>query len=673
MNRKSASFALLILALVTLACSPCGLFGGGGVPAPTTAVQPTEAPPTKAPAQETPAPPTPTEAPSPEAGPRPGWRMYTNGNYVREIALDDDGILWAATGGGVIAWDVSALASGEAHGYTVLDGLPANDVHTVVACPIPEPRVIVGTDEGLALYDPATDTWEQWTEENSGLENNEVDTLNCDPDSNTLLIGYGWGVGAFNAATEEWQYFTTNDGLVSDWVDEMLVVGGEIWAVSGFGVSVIHADGSITAYDEETSDIPDETVRSIAADADGNIWLAGFDGLTKFRDGVWTQYNSDNVEEFPFLDMFEGVVAAPDGAIWAGNGFGDICQFDPSAETCLVIYDGEDGMVGDLNDLLLDDQGNVYYGGEDGISLFDGSGWQTLVLDELPASNEYDAITQTPDGTIWLGGRFGLQTFSAENPDAAWKHNDMGGYNRVSTFHLGEEGIWIGHGDGASYADYAQFQQSDTWTNLEAVNEPGEGIYGSVEVITEDGSGQVWFGGSGLTVWDGDAYTYYDLLTDEERAQERSPLYVHALLYDGSGVWVSTWGRLFYFDENDEITTWDELPVGGTPYVEALALDPDGNVLLADADRLLRYDGGTFTEMADADDTIKSILVDETGEMLLGLEDQGVSYYDGSEWSSLTTADGLPTNYFGNQSILVDDLGAIWFAGSNGGLARYAP
>jgi len=249
----------------------------------------------------------------------------------------------------------------------------------------------------------------------------------------------------------------------------------------------------------------------------------------------------------------------------------------------------------------------------------------------------------------------------------------MGGYNRVSTFHLGEEGIWIGHGDGASYADYAQFQQSNTWTNLEAVNEPGEGIYGSVAAITEDGSGQVWFGGSGLTVWDGDAYIYYDLLTEEERAQERSPLYVHALLYDGSGVWVSTWGRLFYFDENDEITTWDELPVGGTPYVEALALDPDGNVLLADADRLLRYDGGTFTELADADDTIKSILVEETGEMLLGLEDQGVSYYDGSEWSSLTTADGLPTNYFGNQSILVDDLGAIWFAGNNGGLARYAP
>ena len=34
-----------------------------------------------------------------------GWTQYTNGNYVRDIAVDDDGILWAATGGGVIAWN----------------------------------------------------------------------------------------------------------------------------------------------------------------------------------------------------------------------------------------------------------------------------------------------------------------------------------------------------------------------------------------------------------------------------------------------------------------------------------------------------------------------------------------------------------------------------------------
>jgi streptogramin lyase len=118
---------------------------------------------------------------------------------------------------------------------------------------------------------------------------------------------------------------------------------------------------------------------------------------------------------------------------------------------------------------------------------------------------------------------------------------------------------------------------------------------------------------------------------------------------------------------------WDELPVGGTPYVESMALDTDGRVLLADANRLLTYDGETFAERVEVDDTVMSIFVGETGEIWLGLEDQGVSHYDGSAWSTMTTADDLPTNQFGDESILVDSLGAVWFAGRTGGLARYVP
>ena len=101
-----------------------------------------------------------------------------------------------------------------------------------------------------------------------------------------------------------------DDGLATDWVSQAAVIGEDAWVVSSFGVSVIHADGSITPYLEDESDIPDENVSAVAGDAEGNVWLAAFDGLLKFRDGDWTLYNSDNVEEFPYLDAFEGVVVA---------------------------------------------------------------------------------------------------------------------------------------------------------------------------------------------------------------------------------------------------------------------------------------------------------------------------------------------------------------------------
>jgi ligand-binding sensor domain-containing protein len=660
--------ALLILVLVTLAC-------GGSEPTETPASPPTEAPvlptDTPVPPTETPEPPTPT--PEPEPVVEPGWYIYSNGNYVREIALAG-GTLWAATGGGVVAWD---LASGESFKYTVLDGLPTNDVEAIAVCPMPEPVVFAGTEHGLSIYDPDTDAWDLTTPDNSEMEGTSIDALDCDYDGHALMIGYTWGLNIYSADTDEWLFLDEDDGLVTDWVSQAAVIGDDLWIVSSFGVSTVHADGSVSPYDEDLTNIPDENVSAVAGDADGNVWLAAFDGLLKFRDGAWTLYNSDNVTEFPYLDAFTGVVVASDGTVWVGNTFGDICQFDPVAETCLTIYEGEPGMVGGLYDMIIDDQDRIYYCDDgEGISMFEGGSWETFVLDELPVGNRYEAITQI-DEYVYVGGSFGLQIFPAYEDAGEWVLNDVEGYT-VNTFHHTSEGVWMGHGAGASFYDY----ESGDWINYRKADEAGAGIYdGGARAITVDGSGRVWFGTyNGLTVWDGETYTYYDLLNEEEIAEEQSPRSVNALLFDGANVWVGAYGALFRFDENDEMTRWDEELPGllsfFTPSAQALALDRDGNVLLAIGNRLLEYDveSETFSQVMEAS-SIYSILTTDEGEIWLGLGYDGVAYYDGSAWSLLTTLDGygLPSNHFSGQSILVDDAGTIWFAGDDGGLARYVP
>jgi ligand-binding sensor domain-containing protein len=54
-----------------------------------------------------------------------------------------------------------------------------------------------------------------------------------------------------------------------------------LWIVSSFGSSVIHSDGTVEGFDEDKANIPDESVSSVAGDADGNNWMAAFDGLLK--------------------------------------------------------------------------------------------------------------------------------------------------------------------------------------------------------------------------------------------------------------------------------------------------------------------------------------------------------------------------------------------------------
>lgn len=81
--------------------------------------------------------------------------IFSNPNEVRDTVFFGE-TLWAATLGGVVAWD---LETGASTAYTTLDGLPHIGAHAVTVCNIPEPTLIAATTHGLATYDEVNDSW----------------------------------------------------------------------------------------------------------------------------------------------------------------------------------------------------------------------------------------------------------------------------------------------------------------------------------------------------------------------------------------------------------------------------------------------------------------------------------------------------------------------------------
>lgn len=661
MKNRTFQFSLCILVLV-LAGVACG--GGGKI---------TQAVPTDPPG-------TPTLAPIPTLTPIPtlppavqipqGWYQFTNGNYVREIALNE-GFLYAATGGGAVVWD---LATGEASKYTVLDGFPTNDIQAVAACPIPEMRIIFSTEYGLTLYDPVTGALEQWDSNNSEMDGDDVESLDCDAANTTLYIGYTWGLDIFNAAGKTWKHLDQSAGLATDWVNQVAVVGGDTWVVSSFGVTQIKADGTFVPFTEDLGNIPDDNVAAVVGDANGNVWLAAFDGLLKYSQGEFKVYNSDNTADFPFLGSYTGVVVDSSGMIWAGNYFGTLCQFDPAAEKCIAIYEDLEGMAGGVSDLIISADDDVFFASDDGtgLSLFDGSTWKAFVLDEIAPANQADALAITPDGIMLVGGDFGLRQFPSTAADQPWQEIDLDN-NGASAFCGTAEGMWVGYGGGVSFYDY----DTEAWSSL-ASGDPGQGIAGGTpSALAVDGQGRLWVGTtSGLTVWDGTQYTFYNLLNQKEIDDQWSPRSVYSVLSDGKNVWVGASGALFRFDEADQLTRWDEqfgdLFSIFSPSFYALALEKDGSVLITAGSKLLRYSSDKFSEVYQADSDITTLLVTDGGEWWLATLNNGILHYDGSTWTTFTTADGLPSNHFYTQAILIDNLGTIWFAPQQGGLVRWA-
>lgn len=99
-----------------------------------------------------------------------------------------------------------------------------------------------------------------------------------------------------------------------------------------------------------------------------------------------------------------------------------------------------------------------------------------------------------------------------------------------------------------------------------------------------------------------------------------------------------------------------------------LAVDGNNNIWAGTAVGLGKFDGTTWTSFTTADGLVNNlttcVAVDTSGNIYIGT-DNGVSVFDGgTTWDTLTTADGLISN--GIYYIYVDSDNGVWFASTTG-------
>ena len=106
--------------------------------------------------------------------------------------------------------------------------------------------------------------------------------------------------------------------------------------------------------------------------------------------------------------------------------------------------------------------------------------------------------------------------------------------------------------------------------------------------------------------------------------------------------------------------------------VYAIYGEPDGVMWFGTLGGVSRYDGKEFASFTTEDGLVNnrviSIYVAQEGLLWFGTRGGGVACYDGTVWTSLDTRDGLANNAV--IEILQDRQGDIWF-GTWGGLTRF--
>lgn len=406
---------------------------------------------------------------------------------VFTVVSDHNGYLWAGTTHGLIRYDSHGSVA-YVHDPQDSASLCHNTVNALL-CLDDGKGLLVGTNQGLCLYDPVGDRFERIRacgdlHIRTLLEHN--DSLWVGSSSGLMLLtGYREGFGSCRAQTILDERHVTCSSVA----DGRLYFGtyNRIYAQSGPGEV---REIAIPLLDRWYSNLVCDITPS--PEVPGALLLGTEYGLVRFDPA--TRQSAMLLRDIP-VRCFR---RCSDGSLWIGTDKG-IFVFGPDGRRQHFVH--ESGNAASIPDNVVsqiheDDRGNIWIATDHGICMTTRSGFYTFVpLRSITRSNEglaIRALCKDRDGALWLGGKNGLIRVDAQR--ATWFKADDGSieqrisHNKIRCLYADETGVWIASDGGLDLYEYAR-RRFRRFT----VTEP-TGRYNSSWMygICEDHHGRLW-------------------------------------------------------------------------------------------------------------------------------------------------------------------------------------
>lgn len=603
------------------------------------------------------------------------WRSWTANNFVTALAAHE-GRLYAGGPGSLTVWD---MANGEMiEQYTTANGLPHPRVNAVLVGPNGE--LLAGTDDGLAVLAPGADEWVIYSNAD-GLESDYVTALAVAGDflvvgtkyapeggglyllseangwqtfpnfpsmhdnalrleeggfsvnintilpavENEMWVGTEVGLGRYNAASDEWTRFTTDDGLPSNNIlsifrasDGTILVGTE--------QGVARFDGTRFEAIEQG---PPYGVNGITEDAEGRLYFAGGGGLWRFNpaNNDWQEF-SQNTGDITVYALYGGFLAA-DGKLYFGSDGGGPIVYDGEefnyfyTDDSLVSYAVSRILRASNDELWFIQTGGGY---PDRYSLSEGR-WHEYI--DPPCGCEplaYDA-----NGNLWANewpNSFHIFTPDGQDTRIGPEQGLLEESYVWSVAFAPDGGAWLGTETGVAYFNGER---------VDRIMRAAEAGFASdsVREVFMASDGALWIEAEPTETGSGSVSRFKDGVWEHYSANNGlSPSfnYVTDFAEDANGqLWISTAGDWVYrLVEGQWEQVTGELP---SPYVLAITLAPDGSLWFA--------------------------------------TDSGAAQLNGEDWSDFEQDEDELINAYVND-IYVEPSGAVWFS-TEGGVSRWGP
>jgi ligand-binding sensor domain-containing protein/two-component sensor histidine kinase len=522
-------------------------------------------------------------------------------SVVNDLIQDREGYIWLATGFGLNRFDGLEFEQ-----FFEDNGLSSSQTNTVFEDSYG--RIWVGTIHG-AQYIVGDSAYSYPNLKR--LEYQSVISIFEDSQGGLWFGTESHGVWYYSKNSKLKNY-NINNGLSGNEVRDITQTqNGTLWFATRDGLTQFK-NGIFSSF-HSTDGLPENRIRALAPDPKNEhvLWIGSRNGLTKYDGNVFKNFST---KEGLIDPRIRDLTWQDNGDLWLATE-GGLSRFRNNE---FINYTTKEGLSSDIiYSAITDREGNIWLGTlGGGANLFLGAFFENFNTNTGLANNLVTSITEDSKGNIWVGSYGGgLATLKEE--DFTFNSSLQGlPDSRIYTLYAdSKDRIWIGMRDGLSYLKDGKL------LNLKEENFPFRKVRGVMEAT----NGDIWVStyDEGLIQLTGD--TLKQFTTDNGLP---SNTVIKTMQTDDAAIWIATYGGVVKMSK-------DTLQVFG--------LDQGiPNVGVMD------------------------MILDNKGILWISTFG-GIAWFDGTQFVDITYKNGLPGRvcYFIEQ-----DKEGIYWIGTNAGVAR---
>jgi ligand-binding sensor domain-containing protein/signal transduction histidine kinase len=424
--------------------------------------------------------------------------------FVRALAEDHNGQLWVATDDGLF-W----ARDGRLERADKPLGLPEFNVHAILEDRTG--RIWVGGSRLYSLKDGQTREYSLPDYDSRNKIKSFLQTAD-----GVIWVGTVGGLYRMRPGHDNFELVPGVAGTIRTLRE---APNGELWA-GAIGEGIFRIRGDIVTRLQAPSPLVSNTVLSIFADSDRDLWIGTQSGMMRLSrtpvrvlalpaaadsdfgtvaldaDGsLWAASNqlvhvqAGQAALFHFPGMqgvrVRNVLRARDGSLWIGtDGSGVYLHAAQSTKH----FTTHDGLVNNFIRVFLEARdGTLWIGTDNGVSHLDRTGFHNYNDQNGLAYNSIRSLLEDRDGTIWIGTEHGLSEFRSGRF-----------FNDAMTAALADEKVWALHQDtdggiwiGTRAHGLYRYRNGQLSHYTTANGLASDSIYS----ILEDKQGHFWFSG----------------------------------------------------------------------------------------------------------------------------------------------------------------------------------